>query len=773
MPRTQTAAEYNTFVKGLITEASPLNFPEGASLDEDNMILNSDGSRQRRRGMDLEENSVEITTAVTAPATGDIAYSSFKWANAGGDAEKSISVIQVGNELRFFDLDSEVISNGLITSKVYATVNVSQVFSYAIVDGLLVTVTGQKDLSIFEYDSSAGTITETTDILYIRDLFGVEDVIGGVDLKELSNVEVRPTTNPDPHLYNLRNQTWAIPRRNGNTETLTDPINAFFGNAAKYPSNADTVIPYLHADPNDTDNRTIDRFFPEELKENPPGTSRSPIGYFIIDAMERGASRIVEEAALRTRYSLSYSVSTLPVDKTPGGPSVVAEFSGRVWFGGFSAELEGGDAKSPRMSSYLLFSRLVEDSSDINKCYQSGDPTTNITPDIIDTDGGFLRIDGAYGIQKLISAGNSLLVVASNGVWRIYGGNDSGFTSTSYVVSKISDNGCRGKGSIVPVENTVVFWGDDGIYHVKPNEFGDWDAQSVTQTTIQSLYDDIDIEDKNLSQGYYDKFERKIRWIYRNRIGSSEEVRELIFDINLAAFYTNTIKEILATSIPKVVSIFEREPFKLVTGISNITSNADNVTSNTGADNVIITVGNRTTVTRQLGYVILTSVSPVVKFTLGLYRNDDYLDFKSVDNVGADAAAFLTTGYITAGDTQRYKQVPYLTTHFRRTETGFEDDGSGGIIASNQSSCMVQAQWEWANSENSGRWGREFQAYRYKRHYIPSDVSDSYDYGFSVITSKSKLRGKGKSLSMKFSTEAGKDLHLYGWALLLGVTGNV
>jgi hypothetical protein len=42
--------EFNTFVKGIITEAGPLTYPDGASLDEANFVLNRDGSRQRRFG---------------------------------------------------------------------------------------------------------------------------------------------------------------------------------------------------------------------------------------------------------------------------------------------------------------------------------------------------------------------------------------------------------------------------------------------------------------------------------------------------------------------------------------------------------------------------------------------------------------------------------------------------------------------------------------------------------------------------------------------------
>lgn len=53
MARQRAKVEVNRFTAGLITEASPLTFPDNASLDEVNFVLNRDGSRNRRLGMRL------------------------------------------------------------------------------------------------------------------------------------------------------------------------------------------------------------------------------------------------------------------------------------------------------------------------------------------------------------------------------------------------------------------------------------------------------------------------------------------------------------------------------------------------------------------------------------------------------------------------------------------------------------------------------------------------------------------------------------------------
>ena len=89
----------------------------------------------------------------------------------------------------------------------------------------------------------------------------------------------------------------------------------------------------------------------------------------------------------------------------------------------------------------------------------------------------------------------------------------------------------------------------------------------------------------------------------------------------------------------------------------------------------------------------------------------------------------------------------------------------------NESSCIVQAQWEWCTSNDSGRWGQEFQAYRYRQMYFSDETSGTASYGYSVITTRNKIRGKGRALSFKFKTEPGKDLQLLGWSIELGRNG--
>lgn len=176
MPKSKAYVEQNTFVAGLITEASPLTFPANASLDEQNFILKRDGSRSRRLGMDMEPGAVLIESTVSPPADGNLAFSSFKWNNAGGIPTKSISVVQIGNEINFFDNSYNPLSSGYIFSYAYSTTLISQRFSYAVVDGLLIVATGQKEVDIYRLDTSTNTIIKSSKLIQVRDLFGVADV---------------------------------------------------------------------------------------------------------------------------------------------------------------------------------------------------------------------------------------------------------------------------------------------------------------------------------------------------------------------------------------------------------------------------------------------------------------------------------------------------------------------------------------------------------------------------------------------------------------------
>lgn len=770
MARSTSAIELNNFVAGIITEASPLNFPNNASLDEQNFVLRRDGTRRRRLGVDFEEGYTEVVTSVKAVDSQEVAIETYKWDNVGGDSKLTFIVIQVGNEIKVFDTNAAAISTGLVYTKVFSQAPTDLSFSYTNVDGMLVIAYGGSQVGVLKYNNGSFSYSEYG--LLIRDLFGVEDIVGGVDLRSGGDITTRPASLTQEHTYNLRNQTWADPRKVIRDEATRDLILEFRNKVGRFPSNADVTTYSLYPDSNDEDDRLTDRFNWKDVAQNPVGTYEAPKGYFIINALNRGVSRLQQAIKLSERYSqLQYPITDLPKDTTPGGPTIAVEYAGRVFYGGFSGEVVDGDKHSPNLSSYILFSKLVEDPTDITACYQEGDPTSKEEPDLLDTDGGFIRIDGAYGIQRMINVSNALLILASNGVWMLQGGSDYGFKATNYLVSKISNYGCISPGTAVQVDKNVMFWSGDGIYVVSQNQFGDYVADNITQSTIQTLYDGIDNVDKLYTKASYDLYERKVYWTYRNRINGVGSVKQLVFDTLLGAFYPFDFKQVGGLKYPMLMSGLNVPPYRL--GEQDSTVTVDGVDVEVDGELVTTTSTIEQSVNNETIYLTLTGTSPTIKYTFSLLRDTQFKDWRGVDGVGVDANAYLLTGWLSGGDNQRDKQVPYITFHFNKTEDGFTKGIDGDWYVQNPSGCLVSSQWDWANHPNSGKWSKKFQAYRFRRHYIPSSLGDGFDNGFSTVTTKNKLRGNGKVLSLLIETEPNKDCFLLGWSMVMSANNNV
>ncbi|NOQ73241.1 MAG: hypothetical protein GQ574_14635 [Crocinitomix sp.] len=754
MAQQKLPVEINSFGGGLITEINPLNFPPNASADEKNMRLNRDGSRNRRLGFDLENNAVTIDSSISFNPADTLGASQYKWKNAGGDVDKELIVLQVGGHMSIYDLDNAPVSGTVLYTEDFGSTAYAKDFSYAVVDSYLVAATGLGDIAIYDY--SSGAVVKTTDRLLIRDLFGLEAVVDGDDLTLTSNMQTRPTTLEDEHLYNLRNQAWALPRLKSNTEVKDDPITHFFAQEATYPANSDNLLRALLADSSDSDNRTIERFFAENLIDSPTGSSYSPKGHFIIDAMNRGSSRLTQEGMLVARnIELDFSLTSLGSDVTPGGASVLEEYAGRVWYSGFSGEVTEGDSKSPRMSSFVMFSRLVKDKTDITQCYQEADPTSEIESDIVATDGGFIRINGAYGIKKLVNVANSLFVFALNGVWRISGEDQSGFTATAYRVDRISQEGCSSGDSVAFVEDSMFYWANSGIYRVGANEYGDWTSVNIAQPLIQTFYNEIPVEQKKQVAGAFDSYEQKIRWIYGGPLNVSGPSKELVFDTLLQAFSVNDVAVTSGTD-HRIVGIFEGQPYKTTERTLDVTEDGTVVTAS-GVD-VTVTSLVRADSTKELLYMVVTTLNGSIKYSIGAFTDNTFVDWGGITSTNYES--YLVTGFLTAQESRRRKQVPYITTYLKKTEDGF----SGDYVPDSQSSCMVSTRWDWTNSANSNKWSTPFEAYRHKRNYMPTSLADTFDDGNSMVVTKNKVRGRGRSVAMKFASSQGKDMYIYGWS---------
>jgi hypothetical protein len=742
--------ERNTFVKGLITEASPLTFPENASIDEDNFLLERDGSRRRRNGMDFEAGYTLRDLALSLSDFKDTVITSYRWENVGNDPTVTIAVVQIGYRLYYFNGFEDILSANLINFSTFSSsLSAQYPLQYAAIDGKLIVVNQNlPEPRMIEYTGGTG-FTVTSIDLNVRDIWGYDSGFA-VDLRPA------PGVYNSKHTYNLYNQGWPNENYRDKDDNQRFPHVHFFEQQGVYPSNAD--IWYYGQDVDTGDPEKL-KYESELAKDKWFGTTPAPRGRFIIDLFSRSQSRE------------DLSGTGLPIDYSEGGVTTIATYAGRIFYSGIvvtNANNEGDTA--PRLGTLVVFSKVIENFSDLGKCHSTNDPTSSDISDLLPTDGGVIPIPEASRIYKLIPIGASLLVVAENGVWEI-AGVDNSFRADEYIVRKISNIGAVNAQSIVNAEDMVYFWSRAGIYVVAPQEVtGRLAAQNITETTIQSFFINIPSVGRANAVGRYDSDARRISWLYNDSDDSNvyngyTEInkynRELTIDTTLGAFSTFTFGE-TATDSPYVAGYMPTGGFNITSYSQNVVHNGDQVQVN--GEDVVITQDVRSQGESSTKYIAVKPNSTGnVEFTFSLFNDENFLDWKSDDTVGVDAPAYLITGYELFADTMRDKQIPYLTMHFEQTEDSFASSGTD-LEAQRQSSCLVQAQWDFANSSVSGKFGTQFQAYRLSRFYTPS-AAGPFDYGQSVVTTKSKLRGIGRAFSMRIDTEAGKDLHLYGWGI--------
>lgn len=541
--RVKTTVDATNWVKGLITEASPLNFPEGASVDEENFILNRDGTRRRRYGIGSAGGSAGVSTvqelgqvsfSVTASTTYSVmphAIMTYLWENVGESPNRNLFVYQYGNQLYFYDANrANAVGNPRGTLSFTATTNAK--FSFASIQGNLVVAVGDQQLRVVEWLASASYSVGQVR-LKVRDFWGVDDGFA---------TDERTSTLTDLHAYNLYNQGW-VPEffcssdpdnpTTMNNGTVEDPVERTKLSLGVYPSNADILFTALTML---TNGRKA--YYPHALKNIVSGNTPAANGHYIIDLFDRSQGRkdtYDEDLASGWPARRNYKTS-IPTDQSTGGIKAVAAYAGRIFYA-CSAGETGGDSRSPHIGTFVLFSRLVDSKEDLAKCYQEADPTAEDISDLIDIDGGYIQLPDAVNIKALVPFKSELLVFADNGVWAIAGG-DRGFTATEYQSKFLTNNGVLSPDSIVVTPDAVLYWSKNGIFALAVGQTG-IEFKSLTEYTIQRLYNNIPYASKSSAVGIFDDASYRCRWLYQkeyNETSPQKFSHELILDLSMPAW---------------------------------------------------------------------------------------------------------------------------------------------------------------------------------------------------------------------------------------------
>lgn len=664
--RNKNVSVQNNFSKGLITEASGLSFPENACTETYNCTFESLGISRRRLGFDFEDQYATSSIDVE----GNV-ITSFLWNNVAGEGDKSFVVVQVGNTLHFYEVQSD---DALSASKHSDTVDLitfapSGVASVANLEcqfasgnGLLFVTHRRLDSFYVEYDVATDNISATEITIKIRDMEG--------DTADPETVTSRPTSTlaglNAHHRYNLENQGWT-------TTTLTSWDTA----RTDMPSNADVSWYYKNSS---------DAFDFSTVANKAVGNSPAPKGHFIYNVYDIDRATNVSGAT--------------EVEITLERVNTCAFYAGRVFYSGL---------KTLGQNSKIFFSQVIERKDQYGKCYQDNDPTSDQLFDLLPTDGGVIDIIEAGAILKLVPVLNSLFVYATNGIWMISGSQGIGFAANDYSVQKLSSLTNISHRSFVIAEGIPYWWNLEGIYTVELDKQSNAPrVSSLTDKTIKKFIQDIPVENFQYIKGDYDQYTKRIQWIFRTEDSSTLNDNYsydavLIYDLLAQCFYPWTI-DVSDVKIHSIVNVFG---FSGVAELTQVVNGANTVVN--GSDNVVVFLTGNSGVTSIIKFLVSYDDSGTNKITFAECFKTSRLDWESFDDVGVSYESYFVTGFVIRGQGIR----KYQTNYVQVLSESLEDSSFG-----------IRGLWDYSTASSAGRWTNlqtfEIDAGQYA--YVPKKI---------------------------------------------------
>ena len=710
MPQSLIQRTVNTFVKGLITEASELTFPENASVDELNCALERDGTRRRRKALTLEDNHVLSDVVVPQGAL----VQTLDWYNVAGQPNLEFLVVQVNNILYFYEKSTDPLSankySGTVNLNTYSASNnlspSENRIQVTALNGALIVASPAINTFYIEFNTSTEAFTSTVINFKERDFEWQ-----GSDTEVTNEYFSDKTGASAQRIYDTKNVGWEGTK--GGAALTT------YGAPTTYPPL--THAWYAGKDANGAFNAT-------DWEEVYSGSSLAANGHFVLDVFNK------------VRSGLATEVET-------GRFRTVAAYAGRVFYSGIASAKNGGK---------VYFSRLTERLADVGNCYQVYDPTSEIISDLLDTDGGVVSIPDAHNIRKLHVIGASLLVFAENGVWAV-AGVDNVFRATEYAITRISDVGLVNENSFTVADGLPVWWSKTGLHAIQQGEsLNVPTAQNLSLSTIQTFWDNISNEKKAQVNVEFDKVNNRVFWFYPDNDETIDYKYNniLVMDLALQAFYPWRVEDqdgdtsyIIGTSYYAGLGATSTE--------TQVVNGSDTIVN--GADNVVATL-YRDYLQGDSEIKVLVRDGATGKMTFATFRGDTYLDWGE-----ADYKSFAEAGYDFMGDMTTFKTAPYVTTYMRVTEDGYVANGLGYDFI-NPSSCLMSVSWNLNKANSTPR-----EIYKLKDVPVvdPDDLG-SLNYPSDTVVTKSKVRGRGRSMKLRFESATGKDFHLVGYEVLGG-----
>lgn len=800
---------YFQFNRGINTEASLLAFPDGFSTDEQNFDLDVNGSRRRRRGLQLESGGSTYTLPASSYSLGDVVRS-FKWENVAGDASLNFVAVQVGYYLHFYqDLSGTTGAAVISTNKLSISIDLRQYAvsgtpSADIASNPIDLAYGRghafvvhKFLQPFwlKYNPTDSSLVVTPISILERDFEGIDD--------GYSN-SAQPTAAITSHTYNLYNRGWKAA-----------DITSYQTAKSKQPSKA--MVPYLGyrrattagiAEQDWTKAFSADKLDAEIFQD-----ASAPSGHFIRNPFNTST---VQLPGASTQFAITtWTISgTTPgaqtVTVTTSGnhglsPGNTVEISGQYgayssgsilgsfpdfYYPGFSFIGNQTVVATPTGTTFTISVQFPSDFLGWLDQYASlGTVNTSLVPNPAGYTSSVRPKGVAFFAGRVWFAGTNHPKLASKIFFSQVIESDAQY-GKCYQVADPTDERLPdlvptdGGALVIPDISDVVdimgygqsllVFSTNGVWQIGPGAGGYFSATSysVRKITDQGAVGPGSIvlaENIPMYWSYSDIFaivqDPNSGYLLAQNM-SSTKINRLINDIpqeykrDIQGCYDDLNKRVIwlyGQADGDIAPVSYQYNHGLVYDLRLQAYAPYKFSySTTYLAGIYATKGSLSaSSTNKVKYIGLSST------TLTIAEASNSTDFK--DWGIADPGAFIVTGFETAGDPSRVKHAPCVHMFLYKTETGYSVEGDE-YTSVGASSVLLQARWNWADLSVSGKWGTAWETYRHQRLYVPSVPStDTYDDGYPIVWTRNRLRGSGRSLHLKLSAGSGKDAWIAGW----------
>lgn len=758
----------NNFTKGLITEATGLDFPENAATDCDNVDFTLVGDTLRRTGITYETNHA---TATIDPTNAGIA--TYKWNNVGGDGSLQFVVAQVGGVVSFYNSSlasaGSPVSNHKLTSTIDLTAHIAtgtydytKEAQFADGNGYLFIFHPSCDPIYCTYNTSTALVTAAFIDIQIRDYVGIPEV--GVP------EGLRPSALTLGHYYNLYNQGWTT--GNAWAATSTSSVVAGLGVkvftvAAGLPITPGQITYITGGGVGFTNlaafmNATVSSYSGTTLTVNVTSISgnypftysnwtMTPISVSLIGDFKtatgvypsqgdqwwyfKNSSGVFAPATTVANVSLGVGhapkghviisafqqfrstasgIDGLTDITTTARPSTGCWFQGRIWYTGANGSMNAtGSADYTTWTENIYFSQIVDNVNDFGKCYQDNDPTSEELFALLPTDGGTLTIQGSGPIYKLWPMQNAMIIFAATGVWYLTGSQGVGFAANDYTIVKLSAVRSISSTSFIDVHGLPYFWNAEAIYTVEPAKQG--------TALLNSPLHVNPLEVNPVTVGTIHSFFEQIP------MSSKKYARGDYDPINYVAQWIYRDDE--ATSVEDNYKFNRMLNFNTVNK-AFYPYTIDNTNDHISSIIYLSSPGGTTAPDPTFKYFSASGSS----FSFAEQYDEAYVDWS-----GTNFISYFITGYKLKGQAIKRFQPQYVQVYSRTNGAA--------------SAYRIQGIWDYANDQNSNRWSTIQTATLGLTH-------------FDTVYRRHKIRGHGYALQFKVSSADGQPFDIQGWAVV-------